>query len=135
MNYTYLNEESVHGILETGGSVQQWLSVTMDDGFRIIKWIEIDAMRNGKYGVFLHDALDTGSENDIDITEFYNTNDVDSPEGILTEYDSISDALQYCTSIGARDGFYVKICQIQYIYQDYVRKNGIAPKGINEYFS
>ena len=101
MKYTYIDEYAIKLELRNNRPVQHWQSWREYDGFRIIKWIEVDPTRNGKYAIFEHESLDCGSEEFIDMGEFGTAGDPDEPEGRRTEFESIDFVINYLQTIGA----------------------------------
>lgn len=119
---------------ERGDPVEQWISFRVEKGFRFIKWIRIERLQEDSWGLWDKECLDTGSEEECDISEFLNL-DYDNPEGKLTEFNGAEEALLFgCEQCGGDKMRFVKGGDLQEVYRDFVRQHGKAEKGINEWY-
>ena len=133
-DFAYLTPTQALENLHAGLSLQQWLGVRESDGFRFIRWLEIDRTSEG-WTVYLSDSLDCGDLDHGDMTEFHNDNDPDCPEGIPYSCKAVDEALAICAELGCLPDRYVKFCEIQSIYQKYLRVAGPPKRNPREYFT
>ncbi len=133
MDPSPIGEYEVRIALKSGGSIQQWLSWREQDGFRIIRWISICPTRNGCWALFEHHSLDEGSGACIDMGEFIDIGDPDEPEGKRTEWEAIDPLLALAAALGAHKDRYLRFCDIQWVYQEFLRQHGPPRKGPGEW--
>lgn len=72
----------------------------MDEGDRVLSWIEIDVDRKGRYVVTEYQVFDDRIDGFSDIHEF-EPFDPDQPYGARREFDTAEDAMEYAVFLGA----------------------------------
>jgi hypothetical protein len=115
----YLTIEQAKSRLSLGKSIEQWLNVSPEEQYTIIKWIKIDKEKDGTFSVAFFESFDEGSDNYVDI---YNLSLVepDEPYGRIDNFDSIGDALKFAESnYAAKSEKYVTAGMIQEEYIKY----------------
>ena len=132
--YEYLTKDRAAELLRQGASLQQWLGARESDGFRFLRWIEIDPTGD-TWAVFEKDSLDSGRTGDRDLTSFHNTIDPDAPEGVRYSCDTIAAVFAKCTDLGCSLDRFVRFCEIQHVYDEFIAANGHADRGADQYFS
>lgn len=121
--------------LGSRNAIEQWLKVHEDDGFRFINWIRIVQESGGVWCVYNKNVLDIGSINFSDLDEFEEIGDPDAPEGERFQFDDIGEAMDFSETLGAKEDQFVPRGGIQSIYLDFVRKAGVARKGVRDWFT
>lgn len=134
MTYHFIDLYEATVLLQIGKSLQQWLGVREDEGFRILRWLSIHPIKRGGWALFQCESLDSGNEHFIDIVEFTDIQDPDQPEGLRTEYQSIEEVLRRCLELGALPDRFVQFPDAQYIYQEYYLKYGPPKRDPREWF-
>ena len=130
----HLSAEDAAKLLAAGSSLQQWLSVRVSNGFRFIRWMEVDAATGGGWNIYESDSLDLGPAN-RDMTSFPNDLDPDFPEGICYSCASVEAVFSKCTELGYSPAKFVRFCEIQLLYDAYILANGPPARSANEYFT
>jgi hypothetical protein len=132
----YLSPQEAAEALLAGVSLQQWLGVRVSsDGFRFIRWVEVDADPRGGWNIYDHDSLDSGDPMHRDMTSFHNDLDPDCPEGVCHRCNSIDAVLTKCSELGCSPSAFVRFCGIQLLYDAYVSANGYPARKADEYFT
>ena len=134
MKYNYLTIDELTLQLQNRKPVQKWIGYRDDNGFRYIKWIEIDPTRNNTYAIYEKECLDSGSEDDFDLTQFITVGDPDEPEGKRTEINDVESVIEYLNANNIDLITFVKFCEIQYIYLEFIKKMGQPLKSINDWY-
>lgn len=96
----YLTESNLMAALRRGAAVEQLLGVRLDEGDRVLSWIEIDVDRQGRYVVSERQVFDDEIDGFCDVHEFESF-DPDHPYGSCREFDAAEDALEHAVSLGA----------------------------------
>lgn len=96
----YLTESNLLAALRRGATVEQLLGIRLDEGDRVLSWIEIDADRQGRYVVSIHQVFDDEIDGLCDVREFEPFNP-DQPYGCCRQFDAAEDALQHAIGLGA----------------------------------
>jgi len=122
----YLTESNLMAALRRGATVEQLLGVRLDDGDRVLSWIEIDVDRQGRYVVSEHQVFDDEVDGLCDVREFERF-DPDHPYGICREFDTAQDALQYAVGLGASLHRFVNRGLISEEYRDL--RDSMRPRG------
>ena len=96
----HLAVADLRAALRRGAAVEQLLGVRMDEGDRVLSWIEVDVDRQGRYVVSEYQVFDDQIDGFNDVREF-EPFDPDQPYGTRREFDAAEDALEYAVSLGA----------------------------------
>lgn len=113
----YLNEDQVRSRLNLGKPVEQWLGISDEVEYTVLKWLRIDKERNNTFTIAYFECLDDGNEEFADIYEF-STLDPDEPFGLLKEFDSVDDALTF--SIDTYQASFIKFVSGGMIQDEYL---------------
>jgi hypothetical protein len=113
----HLTVADVRAALRRGAAVEQLLGSRIDEGDRVLSWIEIDVDRQGRYVVSEFQVFDDQIDDFSDIHEF-EPFDPDQPYGTCREFDAVEDALEYAVSLGASLHRFVNCGLIDDEYRD-----------------
>lgn len=115
----YLSDEQLKTSLRLGKTVEQWLSISNLNDYKVIKWLTIRKEKSDTYNIAYIESFDEGSEAFIDIYEF-STIDPDEPHGIINTFNSIEEVLEFSViTYGALLNKFVSAGMIQEEYRDY----------------
>ncbi len=128
----YIPANDVSTLLRDGCTLQQWVCVLERNGFRFIRWVELNASGDA-FSVYEHESLDSGPHC-RDMTSFACELDPDFPEGVRHKCKSAEEALALCERFGCRADRFLKHCDIQLEYDAYVESHGPPERDAREYF-
>jgi hypothetical protein len=90
----YLSESFAVGALRRSASIEQFLGPAFHGGRRGIRWVAIEARRDGRYAVVLYLSRDVGGEDFGDLLEFPPLGlEADDAGEVLAEVDDAVEAL------------------------------------------
>jgi hypothetical protein len=112
---TYLSPEQLQMQLQARRTVEQWLGVREQAGQRVLKWLDIESTRSGKYAVRVCEVFDDGSDDFVDVYDFSSL-DSDKPDVVET-FDDAAAALSFAETQGASPGRFVPSGKIQDVYK------------------
>lgn len=113
----HLTEQEAATALRPGASIEQLLTATL--GERTVRWLSIAATGDG-FALRLHDVLDDGSDDFLDVYEFRPANeDEHVGEGVLLgTFPDVRAAIDAATRAGARGTRWVNGGVVQDEYAD-----------------
>jgi hypothetical protein len=121
MSDLYLTRNGLERALEQGRTVEQWLGTRVEGGDGVLKWLSIERLRTGRTIVRLVEVLDEGNPHFLDVYEF-TPYDADADLGVIHEFDSPDDALEYAVvHLGADSDRFVNEGGVQDEYAAYLK--------------
>jgi hypothetical protein len=124
----YILPTEIVSTLRTNSAIEQWIGHKNENDYRLIEWIRIEMIENGRVLAAKFDVFDDGNHDFLDIYEFESV-DPDNLFGLSVEFDSIDEALAYATTVWHADlSRFVRGGEIQTIYADFLNEHGLPPK-------
>lgn len=108
--------------LDLGKSIAQFLSYQDEADYIILKWLTIDKGDEKAYSVTYHEVFDEEDEQNFDIGGFLALDPTELPFGVLTEFDTVDEALRFAEqAYGALAHRYVTESMIDEEYAAYLK--------------